>query len=116
MKKVKSSMENLVATIFCFLMNLIPGKKFWTALNVFLENTVSIICKNHKTVGQVKQINAARTNIKGNSGAMCLNVGRNYKNDYIKYLYESLSYLNINKISIKNRNQIMSMMNYEDTG
>lgn len=116
MKKVKSSMENLVATIFCFLMNLIPGKKFWTALNVFLENTVSIIYKKHKTVGQVKQSNATWINIKGNSGAMCLDVRRNYKNDYIKYLYESLSYLDINRISIKNRNQIMSMMNYEDTG
>ena len=116
MKRVKSSMENLWATIFCFLMNLIPGKKFWTALNVFLENTVSIIYKKHKTVGQVKQSNATWMNIKGNSGGMCLDVRRNYKNDYIKYLYESLSYLDINRISIKNRNQIMSMMNYEDTG
>lgn len=116
MKRVKSSMENLWATIFCFLMNLIPGKKFWTALNVFLENTVSIIYKKHKTVGQVKQSNATWMNIKGNSGAMCLDVRRNYKNDYIKYLYESIKYLKLSRKSIENEKQVISGGIYADTG
>lgn len=117
MRTVKSSMKNFFATIFCFLMNLIPGKKLWTMVNAGLDTKMAVSMKNGVKSGRAAYENRSNLiNKKGNFVFHNLQNEGNYIQDYISYLYEYVNYLSINRSSIKAFGDRVSFIEYEDTG
>lgn len=117
MRTVKSSMKNFFATIFCFLMNLIPGKKLWAMVNAGLSTEMAVNMKNSMKSGQAAY--EKKSNIIDRTGSIVFGNLQNdgkYIQDYISYLYEYVDYLSINKSSIKEFANRVSFIKYEDTG
>ena len=117
MRTVKCSMKSFFATIFCFLMNLIPGKKFWTMVNAGFQERVPVSLKNSEKSGQAAyETKKSSMNTKGKIVFGGLQNERRYLQEYIAYLYDYVDYLPINRYSTGEYGVKVSFGAYEDSG
>lgn len=117
MRTVKETMKNFFTAIMCFLMNLIPAKKFWVMMNARTNDEMKMRNKNRQKSDKntnVYVINGIESIGQAMLGKMDTNNA--YRKKYIAYLYEYVDNLLLNKNVIKKRNNKVSFIEYMDTG
>lgn len=114
MRELKNGMKKLFTTIFCLLMNLIPGKKFWAK-----EENTDVNKKRALSVsgGKRRNVPACRGSFAchGKNAAAHCRAG-DLHSRYIQYLWEYIECLDKHKSSKKCVKSSYGKNVFEDTG
>lgn len=114
MRELKNGMKKLFTTIFCLLMNLIPGKKFWTKEESTAMNKKQVLSVNSGKRRNVLVCKGSFVNHGKNAAAHCRTGDLHSR--YMQYLWEYIECLNKHKNSRKCVKNSYGKKVFEDTG
>lgn len=114
MREIKNGMKKLFATIFCLLMNLIPGKKFVTKEKITDMNKKRVVSVNNNMRKNVLVCKGSLMN-NGKKAASYCRTG-NFQSRYIQYLWEYIECLDKHKSSRGYAKISYGKKVFEDTG